>query len=67
MFTFTDKHWSKKKLIFWGSDGVRQLNEAHEAFITYILPESMGTYHTFISPNKDVPTADFPFKVCFSF
>ena len=28
-----------------GSGGVRQLNQNDEAFMSYVLQESMGTYH----------------------
>ena len=30
----------------------------YEALIHYILQESMGTYHSFMSPKMDVATAD---------
>ena len=35
-----------KQVYMLGSDGVRQLNLHHEAFISYILQESMG--HNFV-------------------
>ena len=41
-----------------GPDGLRQLNLAHEAFICYILQESMGTYN--LSQQIDVPISDCP-------
>lgn len=44
------------------SDGVRQLNLAHGAFITNNLQESMGLYPKWTCPKIHIVTADCPFK-----
>lgn len=38
-------------------DGLRPINEAHEAFISHTFQESMGIYE-FKNPKMDIATAD---------
>jgi hypothetical protein len=46
LFTFTlFTNIGVKQAHILDSDGVRQLNNVHQAFISYNLQESMGTYH----------------------